>query len=510
MRLFLASIVSILLFVGIVPILAMLIKAFMPDDTIPSLFGSMQTWMLMRHSVILASLVTVSTFLLGIPLGIFLGKTDLPFRRFFIFLFLIPLLVPPYIIAVAWSDLFQMSGLPLHWLSGLPGSLFILVSVYLPLPMLLTMIFLHTVHPHLEEAGRLVATWPLTLWRVTLPLIRPALLLAALLVFLLALGEFSVPMYLRYNVYAVESFTQFSAFYNFEAATAAAIPLVLFAALLTVAENRYLRNRIAIPRHFAQKNEFLRITLGRNRWSVLTGMACLAAIFVAMPIGSLLLQAGGIDSYLRALHVAGDALLRSFFYAFVGASVLTFFGFFTGYLFLKKPFYAARTIDPLLLFLFTLPGTVIGIALITFWNTPSTNIVYATTLIVLFGYLAKYTALTARISLATLAMVPPSMEEAAQMTGAGWFQRMIHIVIPLTRHGILGAWVVASLFILRDISITILLYPPGHDTLPVRIFTLMANGSPQLIASLCIVMIAVVVVPAAVAWGWFHYWGTKR
>jgi iron(III) transport system permease protein len=141
---------------------------------------------------------------------------------------------------------------------------------------------------------------------------------------------------------------------------------------------------------------------------------------------------------------------------------------------------------------------VIGIGLISLWNTRWTNLVYGTPVIIIFGYLAKYTALTSRISLAQLARIPSSMEEAAQVAGAGWFRRIALIVAPLARRGLFACWIVGYIFSLRDTGITMTVYPPGHETLPVRIFTLMANGSPELIAALCIIMITATLAPAGI------------
>src|SRR5260370_28798230 len=80
----------------------------------------------------------------------------------------------------------------------------------------------------LEEAGRLISGWPAVLRRITLPLSAPGILFSLVLVFLLAIGELSVPSFLRYPVLPVLSFTQFAASYNFGAATAAAVPLAPF------------------------------------------------------------------------------------------------------------------------------------------------------------------------------------------------------------------------------------------------------------------------------------------
>jgi iron(III) transport system permease protein len=159
-----------------------------------------------------------------------------------------------------------------------------------------------------------------------------------------------------------------------------------------------------------------------------------------------------------------------------------------------------RVADAVTIFLFALPGTVIGISLISLWNTPWTNIVYATPLIVIFGLLAKYTALAGKISAVWLAQIPSSMEEAAQVAGAGWFRRVIFIVMPLMWRGVAVAWIAGYIFSLRDTSVTMLVYPPGQDTLAVRIFTLMANGSDELIAALCVIMITITLLPTALLW----------
>jgi iron(III) transport system permease protein len=87
------------------------------------------------------------------------------------------------------------------------------------------------------------------------------------------------------------------------------------------------------------------------------------------------------------------------------------------------------------------------------------------------------------------------MEEAAANAGASWTRRLGFIVLPLVKHALVAGWLIAYIFCLRDTGITMLVYPPGYDTLPVRIFTLMANGAPPLIAAACVLMIAATLLP---------------
>ena len=103
---------------------------------------------------------------------------------------------------------------------------------------------------------------------------------------------------------------------------------------------------------------------------------------------------------------------------------------------------------------------------------------------------------------AILQRIPPSLEQAAQLCGASWFMTLRCIVAPLVKRGLMTIWVIAYKFCLRDIGITLVVYPPGSDTLPVRILTLMANGAPSLIAALCVILIAVTLLPLFVGALW--------
>ncbi len=514
-RRFVLALTALLVFVsGMLPVLSMLLRSLRNDDrwslaAYRGLLGSAHQWALMEHSLVLAALVTGLTLIAGVPLGLLLGKTDLPGRRLYTGLFAVPLLLPPYVLAVSWADLLGPDGLlagmagpgiaraTAQWLFGLPGCVLVLSAVFLPIPMLLTMIFLRTVDPRLEEAARLLAPWPTVLRGITVPLILPGIALAAVLVFLLSFGEFGVPTFLRYDVFPVESFVQFSAFYDFQAATAAAAPMAGVTLVLLLMEAASLRGRAGQLRLSGLERGLPRIGLGAGRMAWAAATAGLAVALVLVPIGALVAQSAEVAAYQEALRHAGDSLLRSLVYAGIGATLLTAIGFLTGYLVQTRALAVWRAVDSMTLFLFALPGTVIGIGLISLWNTPWTNLVYATPAIIVLGYLAKYTALTSRISATQLGLIPASMEEAAQVAGAGWARRMALIVAPLARRGLAAAWLVGYLFSLRDTDITMLVYPPGHDTLPVRIFTLMANGEPALIAALCTLMIAASVLPLA-------------
>ncbi|MEO8007327.1 MAG: iron ABC transporter permease [Betaproteobacteria bacterium] len=515
-RLTLLLVVGALVVIGLLPLGMMLGKSLFVDDSLTfavyeKLFAdTREHWAPLGHSLTLACLTAGLAMMLGVPLGLVLGKTNLPFRRLLAVLLSIPLLVPPYILAVSWSNLLARDGLlarviPMEivelmsgWLLGFPGCAWVLVSAFMPVVMILTMVYLHALSPRLEEAGRLSARWPGILRTITLPIIMPGILFGGILVFLLALGEVGVPMFLRYPVFPVETLTQFSAFYDFGAAAAAATPMLGIALAALALERFWLREKTYRLRPITSGTRMLLVSLGRWCVPTLLAVGLLAAATVALPLLALVKSSLSPFAYYEAWDKAAESLGRSLVFAFLGASLLTMFGFFCGYLIHHRAVRFWRSVDTLTLLLFTLPGTVIGVGLIALWNRPMTNFVYASAAMVLLAYLAQYTALTSRIMLATLVNVPQSLEEAAQMSGAPWFARILHVVVPAALPGVIAAWLIGFIFCLRDLGASMLVYPPGQDTLPVRIYTLMANGAPNLIAALCVIMVSVTLISLAI------------
>lgn len=511
-RAILAAAAILLAVIGLLPILVMFAKSLLVDGRVSfayyqGLLATGRPWTLLGNSFALSVPTTLLATMIGLPLGILFARTDLPLRKLFAVLFTIPLLIPPYIIAVSWFDLLGREGflaallgpavasVTSKWLFGLPGCVLVLFSTFMPIVMLLTMAYSKTVDLRLEEAGKLVSGWPFVLKGITIPLIFPGVLLAAMLVFLLTLGEFGVPTFLRYDVFPVESFTQFSAFYNFGAATAAAIPLALITFLVLVLESSFLQEKTYQIRPASAEATASPFRLGslRNWCFVSVNLLCIAVVVV--PLLIVVFRSFASGAYAEAISRASDSLLRSLAYAGIGATALTLVGFLTGYLIYTQALPVWRSIDSLTIFLVGLPSTVIGIGLIALWNTRATAFIYATPAIIVLGYLAQYAALASRITVTALGQIPPSMENAAEIVGAGWLRRMFWIVGPLARRGLTAAWLVGYIFCLRDTGITMLVYPPGRDTLPVRTFTLMANGSAGLIAALSVVMIVATLLP---------------
>lgn len=499
----------LLILIGLVPIVQMIARSLIIEghfslEKYRLVFQSPRSWELLFNTLILAGSVTFFSLLVGVPLGVLLGKTDLYFRRVLILLFLIPLMIPSYIFGLSW--IFFLKG-AVKYVSGFAGSFFVMVSTLTPIAIVLTLVYLHLVNPRLEEAARLTSTWPRTVFKVTLPLIKKGSGLAALVLFVLSLGEFGVPSLFRYPVFSAESFTQFAAFYDFDAAIAAAVPFGGIAVLILFFERFFLGRLSYESSGLTGFQQALRIPLGRWNFGITLGVFALALIFVAWPLGYLFLKSLSAQAYIEAFHSAGAALGRSLLFSFLAATCLTAIGLFLGYWVQRKPNPSSRLLDAVSIFLFALPGAVIGIGLISLWNTPSTTFIYSSPLILIFGYIAQYMALSSRMAAAVFSRISTSLEEAGEIAGASWGFRLRRILIPLARKGLLATWVVSFIFCLKDVNIAMMVYPPGNDTFPVRILTLMANGSEEMISALCMILFLVAALPFLSIWRLIRHQG---
>jgi len=507
----------VLIGIGVLPLCVMLAASCSNLQNYTDTLGSGRTWALFRNSLMLAFLTTVIAGIAGVVLGVLFEKTDLPWRNVFAIVFSLPLLFPPYMLAVGWFEVLGRGGIvgrwvgagsgemTSQWLFGLPGTVLALSTAFLPVVLLLTMTYVRAVNGNLEDAARLSSGWPLVLRRITLPLTMPGILLSYVLVFLLAMGEFGAPAFLRLDVFPVASFTQFTAFYNFGTATAAAVPLVIVVLVGLGLEQRMLREKSF---QFGWKSQHRdgRIPLKRARSTIVVLVALGAALTVGTPIAALVWRGLNAAALQEAIDRAGESAIRSLAYAGVSATVLAVLGFFLGHLIHRRALPIWRWVNGASLFLFTLPGTVIGLGLIALWNHPSTNWVYASPVMLICGYIAQYAVLSARATVAGFEQLPLHAEEAAEVAGAAWSRRIGTILVPLLLPSILAGWTVTFLFCLRDVSLPLLLAPPGYDTLTARTMTLAANGSPELIAALCVLLIAVSLVPMGIAGGVLAIW----
>src|SRR5438874_11772394 len=312
--------VALVAIAGLASVAVMAIESFSSNGRFSlnhyhELISAARFWPLLGNSILLALTTTTVCGLIGIPAEIRFAKSELPLRAGFMWLLTVPFVLPPYFVALGWARVVARIGASgSEWLFGFGGCVLVLSSVFIPIVVLLTFASLSNVDRRLEEAARLVSGWPGVLRRVTLPLAFPGIVFSLVLVFLLSMGELSVPSFLRYPTLPVLSFTQFTASYNFGAATAAALPLAAIAFVGVLTESAFLHDR---DYRFQSTGRTLFISLRHWKTPLATLMVALCFALVILPLGALFADAFSPAALQEAMQRAGVSVVRSVMYSAV-------------------------------------------------------------------------------------------------------------------------------------------------------------------------------------------------
>jgi iron(III) transport system permease protein len=431
-----------------------------------------------------AAAVTLSALVVGIPLGVLLGRFDVPGRDWALLIHAFPFFAPPFLLALGWFHVFGADGFAgsvttSRVLFSWSGACIVLTLALSPVVTLLVVLGVRGVDPRLVEAARLAARPSALAARVLLPLSAPALRLAALVTFALAFSELGVPMFLRVKVYPEAVFSRLGGMDPVagEAAMLALPMLVLSLALLGGERWLALRGDAA---GLSWRSPECPLPLGR--WRSIIGVAVWTWIGISLlPILALGIRAAPALGEMG--EWTGRSVLNSLGAGAATASAATALALAVGWRIGRRR-RGSRWFDAVAFLGFVAPAALLGIGLGHLWNRPRTQGLHGSLAIIVLGLLARYAVIPIRSVATGVAQTSSSTEEAAEIAGASFLRRLLAIVAGEQRRILAAAWVLGFVFAIRDLETSVLLYPPGGEPLTVRIFTLEANGPESVVAAL--------------------------
>jgi iron(III) transport system permease protein len=476
-----------------------------------------------RNTVVLALAVTGAAVPLGVALALVLRRPDLPGRAFWRGAVLLPVLVPDFVLGYSWTQAYARAGftdtlLGLHWpgLLGPLGVWLVLVVNAAPLVYLVVAVGLAArAEPDLERAARVSGAGGGTALRtITLRLALPAILAAAVLVFVLTLGTFAIPQVLgapagfrtvTTQIYADLSIGGDPA--SFLEAVTLALLLVLVAAVCVAPTDALLGPRLRSTRPAATQGA--QSSPGRRAVRRTSVLALGAYLFltVALPLAALVLssitRAVGVpptpDNWSTAHFQqvltprTAEALGRSLGLALVAATILVLLGSLVAVAERRR---GGRTTGTLITLTLVLPGTTLAVGLLIAYG----RWLSGTLTLILLAYLAKLWAFAHRPIGGALDRLPPDELRAARASGAAPITAVRTVALRPLAPALLGAWLICFLTALHEVTMSSLLYGPGSETLAVIVLNSQELGRIGPTAALSVVLAVLVAVPAVLMW----------
>lgn len=442
---------------------------------------------LLWHTATLAAAVTLATAVIGFAAAYLIERTDLPGRRTWTVLLTLPLAVPEFVRGYSWVSLFRS-------VHGYWGAVLVMTCSLYPLVLLPVAATLRRGDAAAEEVSRSLGRGPLaTLWRVTLPLTRPALAGGALLVSLYLLGEYGAFAMLRFTTFATAIFTQYRL--GFDAASAALLTLVLVAlALLLVTLDAWAGRRGRTTRTGATGRRCPPARLGRWTLPAAAGLAAVVAVSLGVPLYALgywLIK--GSSTTLPSASVLG-ATLTSLGYALTAAVIATAAAVPVALYGWRRGTRLARATERAAYLSRALPGVAVALSVVYFAIRYAQPL-YQQPPMLVAGYVILFFPLALTAVRAALAQVPPGVEEVARSLGTRPLAVLARVTLPLVLPGLGAATAMVALTASTELTATLLLRPTGTQTLATQFWVYTSGLAYGAAAPYAALMVAMSVPP---------------
>ena len=454
------------------------------------------------------------------------NRTDIPFKFLFQIISIIPMMIPHLLFSVSWALLlnpsngiinlvlkqaFSLDTAPFN-IYSLTGMILVEGLLELPIAYLIIAPAMGSFDVTLEESSRVfgAGTW-LTLRRVTLPVLRPAILAAFILGVVRSLASFAVPSVLGIpgRVYVLATYLYemiakgFAPDYGKAAAVvmsvlAGSVILIIVYRALTSESEQYVT---ISSRGFRPAT----VELKRARIPLFLAVGFLSTILIVLPVAVLFYtslvpysmvpssRAFSLMSWKHWIEVVQDpisllSLKNSLLLGLAGATLGVLLSIFVAYVIVKVRSTASGILESLSYLSFSFPGIVIGIGFMWFFvQTP----LYATLWALLIGYIAIYMPYGIRPLSSAFVQIHAHLEESSRVCGASPLTTMRRILIPLLVPGIVSAWILMATMFVRELTLSVVLSRPGTEVLAVQILRFAEDGLWGKLSALGIMMILV-------------------
>lgn len=524
---------ALLLFLVVCPLLSVFLKAVVLDGRLAlspaaAVLGAPENLRMISNSLLLGVLVVLTSTVIAAPLAYLFSRTDMARHRAFDILFLVPFMTPPYIASMGWILFMQKRGLLSQLVPGLPdgapafftlGGLVLVMSLHV-FPFLLTLLrnAMDNIPSSLEESAAVLgARFPLRCRRVLLPLLAGNYAIGALLVFVKTLSEYGTPYTLGRRI-GFDVFTTDIHRYaavapiSFGKAAVLASVLVTICLLLWMVQNAITRRKS------------YRLVGGRGVRLALTPLRGAARVLAWGYVALVLLLAIGIPYFsviatslirLRGYGLAAgnftlahyaelfadnenavSAMANSLFLGVTAATLCAVLGTAVVLAVRRARGKTGRLLEAAGLLPEMLPGIVLVIGLMLFWNEIYDILpLYNTLGILVVTYTALFLPYTIQYVTSSFTQISGSLLDAGRVFGGSRFYIFRRITFPLLLKGIAAGWMMTFIISVRELVAPSLIAPPNTLVVSTYIMREFEQGSVSL--GMCMAVLCVGLTTAA-------------
>ena len=519
------------------PLTVLLVGSFRPDglpstpgwtlDHYIDVWGSAYDWRLVANTLVFAGASTFLAIVLATALSWLLERTDLPARNLFRAMILMPMATPPLLLAIGWAlvlapriGIVSVAVRPLigpidNWFDiySMPGVIFVQTLAYVPTSVLMLSPAIRALDPALEEAALVAGAerWQV-LWRIGLPVLRPALLSVMTILLIVGMLAFDVPAVIgipgHVDLMSIEIFrlmTPPSGFPDYGAA--AAMNSILF--VLLIGGLVLYRRTIRVAARFATISgkgyKPAQVRLGRWRGAAVAfvGLYFLLAVllpFVALLWASLIPYFAGFSlamlqraSFAAYADLFASARLReagtnAVLISVAAAGGLLMLSLATAWIVLRSKLRRAWMLDVLAMIPLGVPPLMIGVALVFVAFSLRFFPLYGTIWLIAVGHVIAFLPVSSRMMQSGLLQIGSELEEAAAVAGASLLRTLRQIILPLLVPTIIAMMIWILVHSVREFSIAVILQSGHNSVLSTVLFNYWETGSPEHAAALAVLL----------------------
>jgi iron(III) transport system permease protein len=458
------------------------------------------------------------------------ARTNVPFAGLMGWMIPIPFFIPDLLTGFGWlmlgnpqngminqlaQQLFGIQG-PIINLYGWGGLIFHASLNTISFMFLMLVGFFKQMDASYEEAAITLGASKLkVMLTITFPMLAPAILSISLLVFIHGLESFENPLLFGnpggVYVFANEIYRMLSYRHppEYGAATALSVILILVTFALLVVQWRKLGGRrFTVVTGKGYRPTRLRLP-GVLRWSIFALFVVYFLLAVVIPIAQIVFnsffeifglygwQYVTVKNWSNVLNNgrALNGLKNTIIYATIAAFAVVVIGGLVGYIRVRTRHWLGYALELMAWAPWTLPGVVMGLALLWAWALPPQPFnLYGTALVIIIGFIVKGLPLGAATMQSAVHQISPELEESSRVHGGSWLRTVRHILAPLLRRGALAAFVIVFAISARDLTIPLLLYRDDTETLTVTLLHYYETGDMGTLAATSLIQLALVMM----------------